>query len=86
VNEDYPVLTDPKKDRNRDVPWGDMWRHALARMVVAAQVHGLRPIDGPFGYFSDACDYRAEANGLPFWAVKANWPSTQAKRRLTMQW
>ena len=61
VNEDYSVLTDPAKDGSREVHWGDMWHYALARMVVAARANGLRPIDGPFGDFSDPDGYRAAA-------------------------
>jgi len=30
-----------------------MWHYALSRMVVAARANGLRPVDGPFGDFSD---------------------------------
>ena len=51
-NPGYVVLTDPIEGAERDVHWGDMWHYALARMVVAARAHGLRPIDGPFGDFS----------------------------------
>ena len=36
-----------------------MWHYALARMVVAARANGIRPIDGPFGDFSDAEGYKA---------------------------
>ncbi|MGB2358136.1 MAG: HpcH/HpaI aldolase/citrate lyase family protein, partial [Paracoccaceae bacterium] len=61
VNPDYSVLTDPNEDGGRDIHWGDMWHYALARMVVAARANGLRPIDGPFGDFSDPAGYRAAA-------------------------
>ena len=60
VNPNYSVLTDKLEDGSRAVHWGDMWHYALARMVVAARAHGLRPIDGPFGDYSDADGYRAE--------------------------
>ncbi|MGH8930360.1 MAG: HpcH/HpaI aldolase/citrate lyase family protein [Egibacteraceae bacterium] len=32
---------------------GDQWHFALSRMIVACRAYGLRPIDGPFGDFSD---------------------------------
>ena len=60
-NPAYAVLTDPAEDGARERHWGDMWHYALARMVVAARAHGLRPIDGPFGDFSDPDGYRAAA-------------------------
>jgi malyl-CoA/(S)-citramalyl-CoA lyase len=52
-NPNYHVLTDPDEAGNREVHWGDMWHYAISRMVVAARANGLRPIDGPFGDFSD---------------------------------
>src|SRR5680860_561288 len=59
VNEHYSVLTDPLEDGSRQVHWGDMWHSAIANMVVAARANGLRPVDGPFGDFSDPEGYRA---------------------------
>ena len=73
VNEDYSVLTDPAKDGSRDVHWGDMWHYALARMVVAARANGLRPIDGPFGDFSDPDGYRAAAKRAAVLGCEGKW-------------
>lgn len=61
VDPDYAVLADPLEDGGRAVHWGDIWHYALARMVVAARANGLRPVDGPFGDFSDPEGYRAAA-------------------------
>ena len=73
VNEDYAVLTDPTKDGNRNVHWGDMWHYALARMVVAARANGLRPIDGPFGDFSGPDGYRAAAKRAAALGCEGKW-------------
>jgi malyl-CoA/(S)-citramalyl-CoA lyase len=73
VNEDYSVLTDPAKDGSREVHWGDMWHYALARMVVAARANGLRPIDGPFGDFSDQDGYRAAAKRAAVLGCEGKW-------------
>ncbi len=73
VNEDYSVLTDPAKDGSRDVHWGDMWHYALARMVVAARANGLRPIDDPFGDFSDPDGYRAAAKRAAVLGCEGKW-------------
>ena len=73
VNEDYSVLTDPAKDGSRDVHWGDMWHYALARMVVAARANGLRPIDGPFGDFSDPDGYHAAAKRAAVLGCEGKW-------------
>ena len=61
ANPAYSVLTDKDDSGARAVHWGDMWHYAIARMVVAARANGLRPVDGPFGDFSDAEGYKAAA-------------------------
>lgn len=73
VNPDYAVLTDPDGDGGRDVHWGDMWHYALARMVVAARANGLRPIDGPFGDFSDPDGYKAAAQRAAVLGCEGKW-------------
>lgn len=73
ANPDYVVLTDKDANGNRDVHWGDMWHYALARMVVAARANGLRPIDGPFGDFSDPDGYRAAARRAAVLGCEGKW-------------
>ncbi len=73
VNPDYSVLTDPLEDGSRAVHWGDMWHYALARMVVAARANGLRPVDGPFGDFSDPDGYRAAAKRAAVLGCEGKW-------------
>ena len=72
-NKDYYVLTAPDGDGNRDVHWGDMWHYPVARMVVAARAHGLRPIDGPFGDFSDPDGYAANARRSAALGCEGKW-------------
>ncbi len=73
VNPDYAVLTDAGDDGGREVHWGDMWHYAVARMVVAARANGLRPIDGPFGDFSDADGYAAAARRAAVLGCEGKW-------------
>ena len=73
VNTDYAVLTDAAEDGSRDIHWGDMWHYALARMVVAARANGLRPIDGPFGDFSDPDGYKAAAKRAAVLGCEGKW-------------
>lgn len=73
VNPDYAVLTDKDAGGSRDVHWGDMWHFALARMVVAARANGLRPVDGPFGDFSDPDGYRAAAKRAAVLGYEGKW-------------
>jgi len=69
----YGVLTDKDGDKARDYHWGDMWHYAVARMVVAARSNGLRPIDGPFGDFSDPDGFRAQANRASVLGCEGKW-------------
>lgn len=69
----YGVLTDKDGDKPRDYFWGDMWHYAIARMVVAARANGIRPIDGPFGDFSDNEGYRAQANRAAILGCEGKW-------------
>lgn len=73
VNPDYSVLTDADDQGGRERHWGDMWHYALARMVVAARANGLRPIDGPFGDFSDRDGYLAAARRAAVLGCEGKW-------------
>ena len=73
ANPDYAVLTDANEGGTRDTHWGDMWHYALARMVVAARANGLRPVDGPFGDFSDPDGYRAAAKRAAVLGCEGKW-------------
>ncbi len=72
-NPGYAVLTDQDDERPREIHWGDMWHYALARMIVAARAYGLRPIDGPFGDFSDPDGYRAAARRAAVLGCEGKW-------------
>jgi malyl-CoA/(S)-citramalyl-CoA lyase len=73
ANPDYTILTDKDDSGGRALHWGDMWHYALARMVVAARANGLRPIDGPFGDFSDAEGYKAAARRAAVLGCEGKW-------------
>lgn len=57
---------------NPDYP-GDQWHFALSRMTVACRAYGLRPIDGPFGDFSDPEGYTAGAKRAAALGVEGKW-------------
>ena len=50
-----------------------MWHYAISRMVVAARANGLRPVDGPFGDFSDPDGYKAQANRAAVLGCEGKW-------------
>ena len=72
-NPNYHVLTDIDGDKPRHRHWGDMWHHAVSKMVVAARANGLRPIDGPFGDFGDKDGYIAQANRSATLGCEGKW-------------
>ena len=50
-----------------------MWHYAISRMVVAARANGLRPVDGPFGDFSDTDGYIAAAKRAAVLGCEGKW-------------
>ena len=73
-NPNYGVLTDPiGPEKKRDFHWNDMWHYSIARMIVAARANGLRPIDGPFGDFSDGDGFRAHAWRASVLGCEGKW-------------
>jgi malyl-CoA/(S)-citramalyl-CoA lyase len=53
--------------------WGDPWHYAISRVVVAARANGLRPIDGPFGNFSDADAFGSAAKRAAVLGCEGKW-------------
>lgn len=41
--------------------WSDPWHWAQTAIVAACRTHGVLPVDGPFGDFSDPEGFRAQA-------------------------
>jgi malyl-CoA/(S)-citramalyl-CoA lyase len=72
-NKDYVVLTDKDNQGKRDTHWSDVWHYATVRMVAAARAHGLRPIDGPFGDYSDADGFLAQSRRSAVMGCEGKW-------------
>ena len=73
VNRDYGVLSDKNAQGERDYFWADQWHAAQTRMMVACRAYGLRPIDGPFGDFSDPDGYDAAARRAAVLGYEGKW-------------
>jgi malyl-CoA/(S)-citramalyl-CoA lyase len=73
VNPDYGVLADKDADGKRAYFWADQWHAAQTRMMVACRAYGLRPIDGPFGDFSDPDGYTAAAKRAAVLGYEGKW-------------
>jgi malyl-CoA/(S)-citramalyl-CoA lyase len=72
-NKDYVVLTDKGATGQRDTHWSDLWHYSAFRMVAAARAHGLRPIDGPFGDYSDPEGFLAQSRRSAVLGCEGKW-------------
>jgi len=70
---DYGILSDKDESGTRTYYWNDPWHYALSRMMVACRAYGLRPIDGPFGDFSDPDGYTAAAKRAAVLGFEGKW-------------
>jgi malyl-CoA/(S)-citramalyl-CoA lyase len=73
VDENYSVLTDLDGTAERERHWGDQWHYPLARIAVTCRAYGLRPIDGPFGDFTDPEGYLAAARRSAVLGYEGKW-------------
>ncbi len=55
TQENYYMLHEGQKH------WSDPWHWAQTAIVAACRTHGVLPVDGPFGDFSDDEGFRAQA-------------------------
>lgn len=67
TQEDYYML------RGEDRYWSDPWHMATVAIVAACRTHGLLPVDGPFGDFSDDEGYRAQARRSATLGMAGKW-------------
>ncbi len=71
-NPDYAVLSGGKEaPRERHV--SDMSHYALARIVVAARAHGLRPVDGPYADYADPEGFMVTAKRAAALGFEGKW-------------
>ncbi|HVZ92549.1 MAG TPA: CoA ester lyase [Rhizomicrobium sp.] len=72
-NADYAMLTDKQPGAARERHWNDLWHYPLFRMTQAARAYGLMAIDGPFGDYSDADGFRAQAKRTATLGCEGKW-------------
>lgn len=53
--------------------WSDPWHWAQAKIVAACRTHGVLPVDGPFGDFSDDDGFRAQARRSATLGMVGKW-------------
>ncbi len=58
----YYMLEDAREDgADRARHYADPWHYPCVAIVAACRTHGLLPVDGPFGDFSDPDGFKAQA-------------------------
>ncbi len=67
TQENYYMLQGSEKH------WSDPWHWAQAKIVAAARTHGVLPVDGPFGDFSDDDGFRAQARRSATLGMVGKW-------------
>ncbi|AGT10204.1 L-malyl-CoA/beta-methylmalyl-CoA lyase [Paracoccus aminophilus] len=53
--------------------WSDPWHWAQAAIVAACRTHGILPVDGPFGDFTDEEGFRAQARRSATLGMVGKW-------------
>jgi len=53
--------------------WSDPWHWVQTAIVAACRTHGLLPVDGPFGDFSDEEGFRAQARRSSTLGMVGKW-------------
>jgi malyl-CoA/(S)-citramalyl-CoA lyase len=67
TQENYYMLQGDSKH------WSDPWHWAQTAIVAACRTHGVLPVDGPFGDFSDDEGYRAQARRSATLGMVGKW-------------
>jgi len=67
TQENYYMLHEGAKH------WSDPWHWVQAAIVAACRTHGVLPVDGPFGDFSDDDGYRAQARRSATLGMVGKW-------------
>lgn len=67
TQENYYMLHDGARH------WSDPWHWAQSAIVAACRTHGVLPVDGPFGDFSDDEGFRAQARRSATLGMVGKW-------------
>ena len=67
TQENYSMLHEGRKH------WSDPWHWAQANIVAACRTHGVLPVDGPFGDFSDDDGFRAQSRRSATLGMVGKW-------------
>jgi malyl-CoA/(S)-citramalyl-CoA lyase len=69
----YYMLDDINGDAARAAYLGDPWHTVTVAIVSACRTHGLLPVDGPFGDFSDDAGFISQAHRSATLGMVGKW-------------
>ncbi|MEM9736118.1 MAG: CoA ester lyase, partial [Pseudomonadota bacterium] len=71
---EYYMLENARADGGaRAMHWADPWHMPTVAIVAACRTHGLLPVDGPFGDFSDGDGFLAQARRAAVLGMVGKW-------------
>ncbi|MEO1491694.1 MAG: CoA ester lyase [Pseudomonadota bacterium] len=71
TQENYAMVGAPGEDRPRH--FADPWHYPTVAIVAACRTHGLLPVDGPFGDFSDPEGFKQQALNSATLGMVGKW-------------
>jgi malyl-CoA/(S)-citramalyl-CoA lyase len=73
TQESYYMLPPRDTEGPRLPVYGDPWHGVVATIVAACRTHGILPVDGPFGDFSDDDGFVAQARRSATMGMVGKW-------------
>ena len=73
TQDNYYMLESGAPGSTRARHLSDPWHGVTSAIVAACRTHGLLPVDGPFGDFSDDDGYRAQARRVATLGMVGKW-------------
>ena len=73
TQENYFMLPDKNVDDKRQPNFSDPWHMVSVSIVAACRTHGVLPVDGPFGDFSDDEGFIAQAKRSATLGMVGKW-------------
>jgi malyl-CoA/(S)-citramalyl-CoA lyase len=71
TQENYAMVGAPGEERARH--FADPWHYPTVAIVAACRTHGLLPVDGPFGDFSDPEGFKQQALNSATLGMVGKW-------------
>ncbi len=73
TQSDYYMIENGEPGSPRAIHYSDPWHMVTTAIVSACRTHGLLPVDGPFGDFSDDEGFRAQARRSATLGMVGKW-------------